>query len=220
MMGVISTNRSEDDFADTRWSLVQDLNAFEGSTSRSRLNELCLRYWLPIQQQIQERGVDEADANRLTGLFFDHLQREALARADQYSRFREFLQAELGEFLHHTSRMPTEARQTRADGLERSFALQVIGHAMDRLQVEASEADRLPMYEVLRRYLTLEASAADVQREALALGVRPLFVTMAIRRLRQRFRRLVDDELLRLVTDSRELAQEREALFAALDRGG
>lgn len=219
-MGMISSKRSEDDFADTRWSLVQDLNTFEGATSRSRLNELCLRYWLPIQQQIQERGVGEADANRLTGLFFDHLQREALARADQYSRFREFLQTELGAFLQHTNSMPPEATELRGSGLERSFALQVIGHAMDRLQVEASAADRLPMYEVLRRYLTLEASPDDIQREARALGVRPLFVTMAIRRLRQRFRRLVDDELLRLVTDSRELAQEREALFAALDRGG
>lgn len=215
---MIPSSRSDDDFADTRWSLVQDLDVAEGATSRSRLNELCLRYWLPIQQQIQDRGVDEVDANRLTGLFFEYLQREALARADQHRRFREFLQAELSAFLQAVARMPADAGQTHADSLERSFALQVIGHAMERLQAEAAIADRLPMYEMLRRYLTLEASAEDVQREAEVLGVRPLFVSMAIRRLRQRFRRLVDDELLRLVTDSRELAQERQALFSALDR--
>ncbi len=217
---MISSNRTEDDFADTRWSLVQDLNTLEGTTSRSRLNELCLRYWLPIQQQIQEHGLDEADANRLTGLFFAHLQREALARVERYSRFREFLQAELAAFLQHADGAAPVAGQGDGDSLERSFALQVIGHAMDRLQAEAVAADRLPMYEALRRYLTVEASAEDVRREAQALAVRPLFVTMAIRRLRQRFRRLVDDELLRLVTDSRELAQERQALFSALDRSG
>lgn len=216
---VIPSNRTEDDFADTRWSLVQDLNALEGATSRSRLNELCLRYWLPIQQQIQDRGLDEVEANRLTGLFFEDLQRQALGRADQYRRFREFLQAELGAFLQRADSMPRGSIEIRVGSLERGFALQVIGHAMDRLQAEALAADRLPMYESLRRYLMLEPSAEDVRREAQALGVRSLFVTMAIRRLRQRFRRLVDDELLRLVTDSRELAQEREALFAALDRG-
>jgi len=104
------------------------------------------------------------------------------------------------------------------DGLQRSFALEVIAHSMARLRAEAIEADRLPMFERLQRYLSNEARPGDIEREANVLDAKMLFVTMAIRRLRQRFRRIVDEELARLVTDHAELAGEREALLAALGR--
>jgi hypothetical protein len=42
---------------------------------------------------------------------------------------------------------------------------------------------------------------------------------MALKRLRQRFRELVRDELADTVASADELAAERQALFAALDRG-
>lgn len=223
---------THDNFQQTRWSLIQELNA-DQMGSRSQLNELCLRYWTPIHQHMRRYGHDENAARTLTRDFFDHLQREGLSRADRYSRFREFLLEELEGFLARRRAqlesdslpplLPVEASMPVNDGdagsdLQRNFALEVIAHSMARLRAEAADAGHLPMFERLQRYLSCEARPEDIERESAVMAAKPLFVSMAIRRLRQRFRRLVDDELTRLVTDPTDLVQEREAMMAALGR--
>ncbi len=208
----------------TRWSLIRELNAGHPD-SRTQFYELCVRYWAPIHQYVRRCGFDEAPARTLSNEFFEHLQRDALARASRHRRFREFLHAELDAFL--SARDATAAGEPAAkamppaatdENLHRSFALEVIGHSMGRLRTEAVQADRLPLFERLERYLSSEAKPGDVERDAAALDAKPVFVNMAIRQLRERFRRIVDDELARLVTDPSELAEEREAMLAALGR--
>lgn len=198
----------------TRWSLIRELNAGHAD-SLTQFYELCVRYWAPIQNYVRGLGYSEESARSLCNEFFEHLQRDALSRAHSHRRFREFLQEELDSFLAGNKRSPTIAGG-HAGGLRHSFALEVIGHAMTRLRGEAIEADRLAMFERLERYLASEAKPADIERDAGALGAKTLFVTMAIRQLRLRFRRLVDDELARLVTDQEELEEEREAMLGAL----
>lgn len=231
---MMSQSQSRDDFHTTRWSLIRDLNV-EHVDSRSQLNELCLRYWVPINNYVLRSGYDADAARDLSKAFFDHLFREGLARADRHGRFREFLQAELDSFLERVRTSDAQATwpplltgsravaapvhaATLDNDLQREFALEVISHGMTRLRNEAIEADHLPMFEQLQRYLSSEARPQDIEREAIALGARPLFVTMAIRRLRQRFRHIVDDELARLVSNNAELAAERQAMLDALGR--
>jgi hypothetical protein len=206
----------------TRWSLVRELSAGHAD-SRAQLYELCVRYWAPIHDYVRRCGHDEAAAHALSREFFEHLQRDALPRASQHRRFRDFLHGELDAFLARKAggaagaRAPgPTGRASSDDTLRRDFALEVIGYSIARLRAEAADADRLPMFERLERYLSAEARPADIEREAHALGAKPLFVTMAIRRLRQRFRRIVDDELARLVTDHDELVDERAAMLGVL----
>lgn len=208
----------------TRWSLIRDLNAGHPD-SRTQFYELCVRYWAPIHQYVRRCGFDEVAAAALSNEFFEHLQREALVRVGRHRRFREFLQDELDAFLAAKQAGPGHGSTGRAispassdESLRRSFALEVIGHSMGRLRTEAIEADRLAMFERLERYLSSEVKPGDVERDAAALQAKPLFVNMAIRQLRERFRRIVDDELARLVTDQSELAEEREAMLGALGR--
>ncbi|MDQ3495135.1 MAG: hypothetical protein M3485_06355 [Pseudomonadota bacterium] len=224
---------SRDDFHTTRWSLIRDLNAGESDT-RGQLNALCLRYWAPIHQYIRRSGRSEGEARDLTQAFLTHLFQEGLARAGRYSRFRDFLAGELDDFLARNNaaqagdrRLPplspvcvdvaTDA-PTGTPTLERSFALEVMSQSMARLRAEAVDAGHPEMFERLQRYLSADAGSEDIAREAEALDAKPLFVSMAIRRLRQRFRRIVDDELTQLVTDPAQLAEERAAMLAALGR--
>lgn len=211
---------TENQFQTTRWSLIHELHAANRDDSRSHLNALCMRYWAPIHQAISRRGYDDGQARALTRAFFEHLQRDGLARAERYRRFRDFLQTEIENFLALAGEGvgAGELPLPPPDGgdLERNFALEVIALSMAQLRAETVDADRLAMFEALQRYLSTEAKPADIERQAAALGVRPLFVSMAIRRLRQRFRQLVDDELMQLVSDPAELAHERKALLSAL----
>ena len=208
----------------TRWSLIRELNAGHAD-SRAQLYELCVRYWAPIHHYVHRCGHDEHAARELSNEFFEYLQRNALPRVNQHRRFRDFLHEELDSFLARkwasgaVATAPSPPRLAAADDkLRQGFALEVIGHSMSRLRSEATEADRLPMFERLEGYLWNEARPGDIEREARALGAKPLFVSMAIRRLRQRFRCIVDDELARLVTDVDELAEERNAMLGALER--
>ncbi len=214
------------DTRNTRWSLIRELTAGASpADSRTQFYELCVRYWPPIQQHIRHCGYDEVASRALSNEFFAYLQSEALARVGRHSRFREFLQHELDAFLVRkraggivATAPGVEQAAPSSEALRQSFALEVIGHSMARLRAEAVEADRAQMFELLERYLSSEAKPDDIENAAKALGAKPLFVTMAIRRLRQRFRLLVDDELARLVTDEVELAEERAAMLGALAR--
>ena len=98
----------------------------------------------------------------------------------------------------------------------------MIGDALARLREEARHADRLRLFEALEPYLTGEPAPGELDRLGVELAARPLFLVLAVRRLRERFRELVDDTLGDTVLNTAELAAERQALLDALDgdRGG
>lgn len=218
---------SQNDSHITCWSLISDLSA-PPMDSRSQLNELCRRYETPVKRYIARTGCPESAAKELSQKFFAMLLREGLDRATQYRRFRDFLQAELETFLAHQEELAPctpdattlstsgEASSQARRDLQRGFAQEVMSRATGRLRQEAVDAGRSPLYEQLERYLYREASPDDIQREAKMLDARTLFVSMAIQRLRQRFRQIVDQELTELITDPTELAEERAAMLRAL----
>ena len=73
------------------------------------------------------------------------------------------------------------------------------------------------MFERLKRYLWREARSDDIEHEARLLDVKPLFIAMAIHRLRKQLRHFVDEELACLVTDPTELERERRIMLSALE---
>ncbi len=230
-------------FATTRWSLV----AAAGGEARAPLTELCVRYWYPVYAYARRCGHAPDIAQAITQAFFHRLVAERLRTVgtDRPPRFREWLLAELAQFVAHDWKgqpvatpnpellapLPAELLEQRhraegatganADaGFRRSFALEVLGRALNRLRREATQAGRETMFEALEPYLTVEPGPGQYEALSGTLGTRPLALVVALKRLRQRFRELADEELAETVTSSDELEAERTALHAALRHGG
>ena len=235
-----ASSRSSPQFANTRWSLVAALHNQDAGGQKPLL-ELCLHNWYPVYSYLRHCGHAPPVAQELTREFFDHLLREGAGRAgsSEFGRFREFLLAELHTFLSQersTRKVTTpiapmtveqlEARQRKdsvlpgspEQALRRGFALEIIGSALKRLRNEAMDAERLPMFEVLERFLTAEPRPGEFEAVAKELSARPLFVVMAVKRLRERFCELIDDELGDTVLNTDELDAERLALHKAMSR--
>jgi hypothetical protein len=233
---------SHSGFANTRWSLVAALRESGPDGAHKPLLELCLHNWYPVYSYLRRCGHAPAEAQERTREFFDYLLREGAARAagSEYGRFREFLVAELHAYLKRERPVQVvtaplapmsieqlEARQAKDNAnagspeqaLRRGFALGIIGNALKRLRGEAQEAERLAMFEALERFLTSEPLPGEFDAIARELSVRPLFVVMAVRRLRERFVELIDDELGDTVLNTDELAAERQALQHAMGLG-
>ena len=225
-------------FANTRWTLVAALQEGDADAARPLL-ELCLHNWYPVYSYLRRCGHAPGATQELTRAFFDQLLHDAPGRAQpsQYGRFREFLVAELQRFLAQGLSQPgadapippleveeMEARQrsesafsgSPEQALRRGFALEVIARARSRLRGEARDAGRLVMYEAMERYLTSEPLPGEFDQLAIRFGVRPLSIVTAMKRLRERFRELVDNALGDTVLNSVELEAERRALQDAL----
>lgn len=228
---------SQPRFANTRWSLVASIR--DGTGPQAPLLELCLHNWYPVYSYLRRCGHSPESSQELTRGFFHHLLRDDAVRAGaaRFGRFREFLLAELHAFLIQESGLALvttpiapmsieelESRQRKdsvhagspEQALRRGFALGIIGGALQRLRSEAREAGRLEMFDLLEGFLTAEPQPGEFEQAAERLGARPLFVVMAVKRMRERFRELVDDELGDTVLNTDELAAERQALQAAL----
>ena len=99
---------------------------------------------------------------------------------------------------------------------QRSFALEVLGRAFKRLRKEARQTGHLAMYEALEPFLGNDPQAGVYEALARQLNSRPLALVVALKRLRQRFRELVGEELADTVTSADDLAAEQQALHAIL----
>ncbi len=239
------SDNSAPDFGNTRWSLVAALKPRDsdagGDAARQRLFELCLHYWYPVYVYLRRCGHAPDVAQKMTAGFFAQLLRDGPRRAAgaHVGRFRLFLQEELHRYLSRNpsididipaelaSPLPLdelEARQQTepTDGespeqsMQRGFALEVIGHARARLREEARQAGRLAMYEAMERYLGAEPEPGEYEALANRLGAKPVFVALAVKRLRQRFRELVELELSQTVSNAADLDSERVALLSAI----
>ena len=228
-------------FATTQWTVV--LAARDGSESEARLalESLCEAYWFPLYAYVRRRGHAADEARDLTQAFFaDLLGRDFLGAIDQSKgRFRSFLLASLGHFLSHerdkaralkagggtltislnTDTAETLYRHEPADQLtpelifERRWGLTVMERAMKRLQADfAEEPER---FEQLRPCLT--GDNPDRYREiAVALGLTENAVKAAVHRLRERYGRLLRDEVAQTVASEAEVDDEVRHLLKVI----
>ena len=226
-------------FDSTHWSIV--LRAC-GTTAdaRAALDQLCRTYRPPVLAYIRSRGYG-ADAEDLAQAFFARfIAKAGHASADPArGRFRAFLLTSLKRFLI-TAR--GEARTLKRGGtvefaplseddqpddalaesntpereFERSWALAVLDSAMRRLRHEAEDADKLPLFEALREFLTEHPDHADYSRAAAKLNLRRNTIAVAVHRLRNRLRELVRAELAQTTAARADLEFELRELRGAL----
>lgn len=234
--------RRPEAFVDTRWSLVAAVQADSKSQRRGSLAALCESYWYPVFAYVRRRGHAPERAYALTQAYFGFLIAElGAANPQEYGRFRSFLLARLDGFLDSGRALETDAAPTvnapqslaeleqrqQAElaaaasperAFQKSFALEVLARSLARLRAEATGGGRAEMFELLEPYLTCEPEPGRHEQLAALLKTRSIAVAMAIKRLRQRFRELVDDELAQTVASGADLDVERSALLAILDQ--
>lgn len=240
--GTSSKRLPSADFGRTRWSVVRALAAGGSADARESLAELCRRYWVPVYAYLRRCGHPPRGAAELTQSFLSWLLLQLRAEGlEGCQGFRDFLRSQLQRFLSNdwveleqaaplAELAPPwplediEARQKRAhapdstpeQAFQRSFAFELLLQSLDALRQEAASAGRAQMFEALRPWLTREPAPGEIAAAGASLGMAPLAALVAVRRLRQRFQELVDEQLLQTLEDSGALAVERQALLDML----
>ena len=233
--------RKPEAFADTRWSMVAGMQGDKLEARRS-LVELCQSYWYPVFAYVRRCGHLPEVAYDLTQAFFEYLISEVRrSNPQEFGQFRSFLLVRLHRFLAEdwrTEKVSVEvaelppplplaeleqrqrgeltAESTPERAFQKSFALEVLARALNRLRLEAQAGGRVAMFDQLEPFLTSEPEPGQYEVLAQALATRPLALVVAIKRLRQRFRELVDEELSQTVATDADLDAERGALLAIL----
>lgn len=229
------------DFTQTRWSMVCRLQDRRVPDARGALTELAVRYWYPVYAYVRRCGHSQEIAQDITQAFLQQVGDDLHANdAVPPGRFRDWLLMKLNAFLAGEWRdlaegggpvagAPTlaelEARhsaqeepgQSPEQAYRRGFALEVLTRGLKRLRLEASQTGHLDMCEALEPFLAKDPLPGQYDEAGRKLGVRPLALVIALKRLRQRFRELVREELADTVASPDEMLAEQQALLAALD---
>jgi RNA polymerase sigma-70 factor (ECF subfamily) len=236
----IAEPRVGSDFGRTRWSMVIAVREGSEADARRSLGELCRRYWVPVYAYMRRTGHAPEEAVRLVQRFLSHLvARLRVGQPRDAGGFRSYLQAELEDFLAREDSRDEpadgavamdppwpleeiERRQlaehasnaTPAEALQRGFALELLAIALHRLRQEAAQSGREPLFEAVRPYLSREPSQSEYAALAAGMKSSPLAMVVAVKRLRQRFQELVDEELAQTVGDVQSLQNERQTLLS------
>ena len=96
-----ATNRSYDQFATTRWSVVMQMASSPAAEARGALTELAHRYWYPVYAYVRRCGHEPEIAQGIARSFLLHLLHlfRAGRPAAAKGHFRQFLLTELNTFL-------------------------------------------------------------------------------------------------------------------------
>lgn len=229
-------------FPTTHWSLLAKATSSGDDEARRALEELCRRYWKPVNQFIQFRGRREAED--LTQEFFLHVCRHStFSRADRMrGRFRSFLLGALVKFLANA--IDHDRAQKRGGGaavlsledmnnatspavppetlasFDRQWATTVLANAMDRARLEFADAGRSGVLGVLKDFLPGAGAPPSYEDGAGRLGLSIPAFKSEVHRLRLRFRALIREEVAATVSAPHEIEEELSHLQSVLmDRG-
>jgi RNA polymerase sigma factor (sigma-70 family) len=233
-------------FATTRWTMVVAAGQEDSPGTRQALEFLCQRYWSPLYFYLRRRGYDRSGAEDFVQGFFAHLleKRGLQSVKPQKYRFRSFLLASLRNFVaDEWRRAQTERRgggkcilslefeqaescyslepadRLSADRLfDQSWAMTVIGRAMETLKREYAQAGKGELFEQLKDHITTEPQAGFYRQSADRLDMSEGAIRVAVHRLRRRLGELIRGEIAETVTTAEQLEEEIRDLFAAFEQ--
>lgn len=228
-------------FDTTRWSLVAAVGGEQSQMANEALDELCRGYWRPIYAEIRRRGRGPDDAQDLTQEFFARLlRRNAFGRAEkEKGRFRSYLLAALDHFLADDWR--DRAAQKRgggaavfsldaaeaeswyqerqangaspAEAYDQRWSLILMDRALAALRAEYEESGRGDVFAATQPFLAAETSGEGYEAVCAKLGLTERAFTVAVHRLRKRFREQVRHQVEMTVADPAEVEEEMRHLF-------
>jgi len=224
-------------FPDTRWTLIFEAACTQTAEGLSALDQLCRRYWEPLNSYARCRGYSPADADDITQAFFSRLLENKMhAKATpERGRFRTFLLMMMQSFIANDLRAAT--RQKRGGGavhetiddhadsvattqtpetlFEQKWAQAVLATAITQLDHEYRAKGRAERFAVMRPLLAIRHDG-DTASLAAQLNVTPVNFRKLLHGFRQRFGELVREEVARLVSDPSEVDDELAHLIRGM----
>ena len=241
--GSASGQRGAVAFATTHWSLVLEAQD-ESPVAQEALEKLCRIYWRPVYSFLRRQGVGQEEAEDLTQGFFALLleRGDFSAVRREKGRLRSYLLAALKHFLADERRramaikrgkgerlIPLEELRTDewmdmepADPLtaeriyERRWATTVLDHALNLLKDEYAAAANATLFDSLTQLLTDEPGAPSRADIAAQFGMTENAVTQAFHRFRQRYQKLLRQEIAHTVATPGDVDDELRQLIAVL----
>jgi RNA polymerase sigma factor (sigma-70 family) len=233
-------------FVATSWTDVLAAQRGGSAEASAALERLCQTYWYPLYAYVRRKGYDPHKAQDLTQEFFYRLIRENYLGAVDRRRgkFRSFLLAALNHFLsnqldyeralkrggRHTfiSLDDTDAENRfklePASDLspekifERNWFLTLFDAALARLREEQATAGRDELFDQLKQFVIDDAEAGDYNTAAGRVGMTPNAVAVTVHRWRERYKKLVREEVIRTVADNSEIDEELHRFFTVLEK--
>jgi RNA polymerase sigma-70 factor (ECF subfamily) len=228
-------------FPTTHWSVVLNAGAESDSRSFAALEVLCQQYWYPLYAFARHQGRTHPEAEDATQAFFAALLANAgIARARQdRGRFRTFLLTAFTHFLinewrHATAlkrgggcailpidfehgrqtygREPMDPARAPERAFDRNWAAGLVNHAVDGLRREYERSHRGELFRVLEPFLWGD-QMDSLTRTAAAIGIEAHTLTMALFRLRARFRERLRAEVAQTVASTEEVDDELRHLL-------
>lgn len=228
-------------FATTRWTIVLKAKESDQSEGREALEQLCQSYWQPLYAFVRRKGYDSQQAADLTQGFFTHvLEKRVLEKsAPDRGRFRSFLLACIRNFLNNEFHRENAAKrggdQTQfsldISKAESSFELlskepspelvfdkQWANSLISRVhqQLDESTKQRTDLHETLKSFLTREPAEGEYETIAQDFGMTVVAIRVAVFRLRERFRKLLRQEVSETLQEGDSIDDEINYLLDVL----
>jgi DNA-directed RNA polymerase specialized sigma24 family protein len=229
----------------TVWSVVAQVRSVPKDQAEA-WDHIYKVYSQPVADFLRLHGQTSEEAEETTQRFFAWLwEKEVVARADRTrGRFRNFLLTALKQFVARDRRYQQAAKRcpppsepivngasthalmdvadpqaNSADRIfDRSWAIELLQHAIGRLRAEYQRAGQELRFDVLSGFLTGEENASCDQATE-RLGLSASAVRVAVHRLRKRFGQVLREEIRATVASDADVDDEIRALFRAI-RGG
>jgi RNA polymerase sigma-70 factor (ECF subfamily) len=209
-----------------------------------RSKGLCKAYWYPLYAFVRRQGNGPEESRDLTQAYFAQLlEKGYLEDFDPaLGRFRVFLRTSVRKFLskerdkahawkrgghaHIVSlgadqvegryRYEPVDRLTPEEVFERRWSLTLLERVLGKLRQEFEEAGRAAEFEKLKGYLTGDEVKVPYREVAKDLGGSETAVRTSVHRLRQRFGKLLRQEVAETVSDPDEIEDEMRHMLRVI----
>jgi RNA polymerase sigma factor (sigma-70 family) len=230
-------------FATTHWSLVLEAQG-ESPVAHEALEKLCRIYWRPIHSFLRRQGVRPEEAEDLTQGFFALLleRRDFNAVRREKGRLRSYLLAALKHYLADARRRAMAIKRGKGERLipleelsveggfdiepadpvtaevmyERRWASTVLERALGRLQDEYATTQNAALFDSLAQLLPDEPGAPSRAEIAAKFGMTENALAQAFHRFRQRYQKLLREEIADTVATPVDIDDELRHLIAVL----
>ncbi|HAV62737.1 MAG TPA: RNA polymerase subunit sigma-24 [Verrucomicrobiales bacterium] len=232
-------------FAATSWTNIAAAQQAGQPGAAEALEKLCGTYWYPLYAYLRRKGNDPHRAQDLTQEFLFRLIKENyLGAADRKrGKFRSFLLAALNHFVSNQRDYEravkrggrvnfvsldddkSEDRFLREPAsdlspekiFERNWFLALFESALERLREEQEAVGKAVFFESVRQFVIEPTGAGEYDEVATRAGMTPNAVAVTVHRLRDRYKKLVHEEVVRTVADPDELDEELRRFFAVME---
>lgn len=238
-----SSPSSSSSFPTTRWTLIFDLQDGPPQAKEKALDALCQQYWLPIYAYVKRKAGTSADAEDLTQGFFEKIiAGDLLERAEEgRGKLRSFLLACLENYMHgewykgkaqkrggNVTVLNIDAENadqllagydsqdlSPASAFDQAWAIALIQTIHEQLAAEYAARGKADDFEVMRDYLAWNERKRSYAEGCEALGVTEAALKQSVRRMRQRFGKLLRKQLAYTTETEAQVEEEIRSLFAA-----